>query len=223
MSHNTITFCRALLLAGAASVLTVGPARADAPGFHNGGFHNGGFHNGGLHNGGFHSGGFHSGFHGFRSDGFQSGFQNVPQNRSFRGLEYSQSALGYRPPFSYFGSIYPPYYYGAGSSYPSDRLPDPDRRDPDRRKPPRSKHAHVTVYVPADAELWFDDVKKKATGPVREFVTPELKPDHHYTYEVRARWRENGREVTQTRKAVVTAGANAEVDFGSPPPTPKPR
>jgi uncharacterized protein (TIGR03000 family) len=74
------------------------------------------------------------------------------------------------------------------------------------------------VYVRPDAELWFDNKKTKATGPVREFVTPDLTAGRRYTYEVRALWRESGKEVTQTRQAVVTAGADVEVDFGSAAP-----
>ena len=43
MFHNTIAFCRTLLLAGAVVVLTAGAATAAPRG---GGFHGGGFHGG---------------------------------------------------------------------------------------------------------------------------------------------------------------------------------
>ena len=37
-----------------------------------------------------------------------------------------------------------------------------------------------------DAELWFDQKLTKATGTVRDFVTPELSPGRQYSYEVKA-------------------------------------
>jgi uncharacterized protein (TIGR03000 family) len=47
---------------------------------------------------------------------------------------------------------------------------------------------------------------------VRQFYSPPLAPGR-YSYEVRARWTENGREVNQTQQVQVTPGARVEVDF----------
>jgi uncharacterized protein (TIGR03000 family) len=69
------------------------------------------------------------------------------------------------------------------------------------------------VRVPDDAEVWFDDVRTAQTGPVRQFVTPRLEPGEEYAYEIRARWLENGRSVTRTRRIVIQAGRNVRVDF----------
>jgi len=73
--------------------------------------------------------------------------------------------------------------------------------------------AHVSVRAPADAEIWFGETKTRQTGTVREFESPELMSDQKYTYEVRARWTENGKEVSQTRHIEVSAGARKNVDF----------
>ena len=73
--------------------------------------------------------------------------------------------------------------------------------------------AHVTVRVPADAEIWFGKTKTTSTGSVREFETPELTPGRHYSYQIRARWNEGGHPVTNTQTVDVTAGSHASVIF----------
>jgi uncharacterized protein (TIGR03000 family) len=78
---------------------------------------------------------------------------------------------------------------------------------------PANTHARVTVKAPADARVWFDGEPTTSTGPVRQFYSPPLTPGRRYSYEVRARWTENGREVTQTRQVDVTPGTSVEVNF----------
>jgi len=73
--------------------------------------------------------------------------------------------------------------------------------------------AHVTISVPADAELWAEGIEMTSTGSVREFQSPPLTAGSRYTYELRARWNENGHEVTQTQQVAVAAGAHVSVRF----------
>jgi uncharacterized protein (TIGR03000 family) len=73
--------------------------------------------------------------------------------------------------------------------------------------------ARITLSVPAGARVWFDGTPTTATGAVREFSTPPLRPDARYAYDVRARWTENGREVTQALQVEVLAGAHVNVTF----------
>jgi uncharacterized protein (TIGR03000 family) len=75
------------------------------------------------------------------------------------------------------------------------------------------------VTVPADAEVWLDNTRTTATGPVREFQSPPLTPGGRYTYAIRARWNENGREVTQLRQVEVTARSHINVRFPVPAKT----
>jgi uncharacterized protein (TIGR03000 family) len=83
--------------------------------------------------------------------------------------------------------------------------------------------AVITAHVPKDAELRFDRVKVTGTGAVRQFKSPPLQPGSRYAYTVEARWKEGGREVTQSRRVTVFAGANVEVTFPLPPvPGPRP-
>jgi uncharacterized protein (TIGR03000 family) len=72
---------------------------------------------------------------------------------------------------------------------------------------------YIEVRVPADADIWFDDAKTTQTGTVREFVSPPLTPGHDYTYDIRARWTEEGRHVSHTRRVAVHAGERVSVTF----------
>jgi uncharacterized protein (TIGR03000 family) len=190
-------------------------------GFHGGGFHGGGFHGGGFHGGGFHGGGFHGG--GFHNGGFRgSGFRHGGYYPGYYGYYPS---YGYSAPYSY----YPSYDPGYGSA------PDPGYLDPDGGVPPSysggyqalaplstassdtaaaqaDPTAHLIVRVPANAEIWFDGSTTTSKGAVRWFQSPPLTPGR-FTYEVRARWTENGHDVTQTQKVSVSPGAYATVDF----------
>jgi uncharacterized protein (TIGR03000 family) len=66
--------------------------------------------------------------------------------------------------------------------------------------------------VPANAEVWFEGAKTTSTGSVREYQSPPLSPGR-YTYHIRARWTENGRDITQTKNVTVSSGAHVTVEF----------
>jgi uncharacterized protein (TIGR03000 family) len=203
-------------------------------GFHGGGFHGGGFHSGGFHGGGFHSGGFHSG--GFHSGNFHPGGFHA---HNFHGRTFHHR--GYYPGYYYgyypfYGSYYypsygyyPPYDLGYGSapdlgnldsyggvapSYSSgyQGFQPPSTVNPNTATAQPDLTAHVTVIVPADAELWVDGSKTTSRGSVREFQSPPLEPGR-YAYDFRAHWMENGREMTQTQTVAVSPGAHITVDF----------
>ena len=197
-------------------------------GFHGGGGHSGGFHGGGLRSGGFRSGGFRSGsFHpgGIRGGHFHPG--------AFRGGRFRTGVVypSYYPFYGYYPSdnYYPSYDLGYGpapdqgyfDSYggvaPSDAggylgVEPSLTVIPDTAPAPADSTAHVTVRVPANAELRFDGSSTKTTGSVREFQSPPLSPGR-YTYEIDAHWTENGRDVTQTQTVAVSPGAHLTVDF----------
>jgi uncharacterized protein (TIGR03000 family) len=141
---------------------------------------------------------------------------------------------GYYNPYAYTsrylyypfvgGGAYPWYdyrpYYGWSIVVP----PDADTRQGPRRRaayrppdtPPGPAPAHITLKVPADAEVFFDGHKTSATGTVRQFDSPPLEPGYRYTYQLRARWRQNGRTVTRDQEVSVTRAARVTVAF--PPP-----
>jgi uncharacterized protein (TIGR03000 family) len=81
----------------------------------------------------------------------------------------------------------------------------------------------IAVRVPDSAVIWFDGDKRTETGSLREFVTPPLPPGQRYTYEIKAQWVENGREVLQTRKVDIYAGDRLMVNLLTPAKTAAPR
>jgi uncharacterized protein (TIGR03000 family) len=72
------------------------------------------------------------------------------------------------------------------------------------------------VRVSEDAEVWFGDVRTAQRGVDRLYVTPPLPAGRPATYEIRARWRQKGKEMDQIRRAVVYPGDRLTVDFLRP-------
>jgi uncharacterized protein (TIGR03000 family) len=81
----------------------------------------------------------------------------------------------------------------------------------------------ITVVVPADAEVFFDGNPTSQAGTERLFISPPLAVGKKYHYDVRARWREGGRAVEQTRKVEVSGGGRVRVDFTTPLPQDGPK
>jgi uncharacterized protein (TIGR03000 family) len=239
MLRKMISYGGPLLLVGAVALATPGSSRAQHGGGHAGGGHAGGGHFGGGNFGGAHFGGGRVG--GAQFGGFRGGFSRG----GFRG---ERNRHGYYPRYGYGGyyPLYGSYPYSYGSypylgsdlgyysgydgssgepalSYSDDYASvTPSTVTYQSFYPPTAAEpdtsAHLTVNVPAGARVWFDGWATTSKGPVREFVTPSLKPGR-YSYEVRGRWNENGHEVTQTRQVKVTPGAHVTVSFPVPPKT----
>jgi uncharacterized protein (TIGR03000 family) len=238
MSQKLIWFAGTLLCAWAMLFLTADPGQAaghGGGGHGGGGFHGGGFHGGGSHGSGFHASGWHGG-HAWRSDGW--GHYGGWYGRGYYGGFYpGWYGLGDYPYYGYGYGDYGYYPYGV-STYPSygptdsyydvDASPVPPTPGTapqygsyappavDNAAPTVGNAAHVTVRVPADAQLWFQNTLTRQQGTVREFQSPQLAPGKDYVYDVRARWRENGRDIDQTRHVEVHAGSQLTVDFIAP-------
>jgi uncharacterized protein (TIGR03000 family) len=99
---------------------------------------------------------------------------------------------------------------GPGYSYSS---PGTTSSKPQAETVPPPLPAYIEVRVPADAEIWFDDAETVQKGTLRLFASPPLTPGHDYTYEVRAKWKEKGREVIQTRRIKARAGELVRIAF----------
>jgi uncharacterized protein (TIGR03000 family) len=115
----------------------------------------------------------------------------------------------YRP---YYGwSIVPAPLPGQGAA--QGRL-DATRRDtPGLPRNERPAKAHITLEVPADAEVRFNGHKTRSTGAVREYDSPPLSPGYDYTYQVQATWQQGGRTVSQSREVSVTRGSRVTLTF----------
>jgi uncharacterized protein (TIGR03000 family) len=73
--------------------------------------------------------------------------------------------------------------------------------------------AHIRVHVPADAKIWVFDHQTTQTGEWRHFMTPAIENGQSLSYEFRARWTENGKEVERTRSATFFPGDRQTIDF----------
>jgi uncharacterized protein (TIGR03000 family) len=234
MHQKMFSFGGTLLLAGAAVLMTTGAVQAG------GGGHGGGSHAGG-HVGGFRGGstGYRGGYyHGSYGGGY--GYRPYYGYRHYYGGYYpNYSFYNYYPYLDGGGSggDYGSYgnAYSLGDTYADYAtllnetltyrsgyrgLSDEEYQAyaaasaSNRSAPaPVDAIAHVTVRVPAEAQVWIEGTKTASTGPVRQFQSPQLTPGSKYTYDIKASWNENGHDVTQTQKVEVTAGAYISVAF----------
>jgi uncharacterized protein (TIGR03000 family) len=174
--------------------------------------------------------------------GFQSGAQFAPPSPRFNPgsiyapPSYDPSRLYPYYSYNYNYGLYPYYNrrdttystssgYGELSdyseytqAYPGGTPSYGERSFPGGASAERARaerFAHLTVNVPPGAEVWFDQHKTSSTGTVREFQTPPLSPGK-YGYTVKARWQEDGHEVTQSRDVVVSPGSDVQLNFPLP-------
>jgi uncharacterized protein (TIGR03000 family) len=83
-------------------------------------------------------------------------------------------------------------------------------------RPPPDNTAHITLRVPADAEVFFDGKKTKLTGIIRRYNTPPLTPGKKSSYEVLVRWSRDGKQFEQKRNIEVEARDWLRFDLTQP-------
>jgi uncharacterized protein (TIGR03000 family) len=216
MFRTTHTLGCVLILSAVALLVTPGLSYAQRGGGRGGGGHYGGI------------GGYRGGVGGYRG-GVYCGSAYYGGNR----YPYARFGYGYGPYFGgysipYYGSYapdfydvptydsaYAPIYYGSATYGTAPSNTYQSFYPPPAITTPADTSAHIRVTVPAGAEIWFDGTPTTSTGTVRQFNSPPLTPGNH-SYEIRARWSENGREVTQTQRVEVTPGAHVNVGFPVP-------
>jgi uncharacterized protein (TIGR03000 family) len=134
----------------------------------------------------------------------------------YYGFAPSDVAMSYywdSPPSS--SSV--PSYYDSGNPSMNDRPATTNYSYGSSQQTEEKKRVLVDVKVPkADAEIWFEGKKTNQTGTARQFSSPLLTPGRDYTYAIRARWVEDGKEVNRTRRVDVHAGDHVTVDFTRP-------
>jgi uncharacterized protein (TIGR03000 family) len=196
-----------MVLLGAAALLLV-PATAPAQMLRNFGGFRGGYYG---YSPGYYYGtmpGYYGGY------GYYSPYSwnYSPGYTTYGSWTYPNSAWGnyYNTPSmpSSYGAGYP---YDMGSSY-SYGAPARGTRDA----------ALLDVRLPdANAEVFVDGKATQQRGTLREYESPPLDPAKNYSYEVRARWTENGKQVERTKTVPVKANGVATVDFTSAAPKPR--
>lgn len=75
--------------------------------------------------------------------------------------------------------------------------------------------AHVTVRLPADAQLYVNDAPIAHQAATTSFDSPPLDRGKPYHYVFRAELRSAGRSTSETRKVTVEAGKRVQVVFDS--------
>jgi uncharacterized protein (TIGR03000 family) len=176
------------VLAAAGFLLTPGHAAADTPSTS--------FAIAGGYSGGFISS-FYPGYFGF------PGY--------YHGAPASYSGLGYQPPVfgSYYSApssnyLYAP-YYGGYSFYPRGR----------QGLAAWKARIHVKV-ARSDAVVTVNGHRTRQQGKRREFRTPALALGRPGTYRFTARWQENGKEMTCSRRVAVRPGQRLTLDLTRP-------
>ncbi|HEV2948301.1 MAG TPA: TIGR03000 domain-containing protein [Gemmataceae bacterium] len=76
----------------------------------------------------------------------------------------------------------------------------------------------IGIRVPDNAQIWVDGEKTTQTGTFREFVTPPLELGQQYSYDIKARWTENGQEVVRDRKVTFHGGDRLMVNMTTAQP-----
>jgi uncharacterized protein (TIGR03000 family) len=147
---------------------------------------------GGVHHNGFNRGGV---FYGGYYPGIFGG--SYPWYDSYTSPSYSYyyapATQYYSPPIQYYPP--PTQYYEP----PAQAVAD---------------YANVRVILPdPQARVWFDGSLTSQTGTDRRYHTPSLTAGSTYSYQIRASWMADGREVSQERTVSVTPGRTTSVDF----------
>jgi uncharacterized protein (TIGR03000 family) len=79
--------------------------------------------------------------------------------------------------------------------------------------PSASQPAYLRVKVPAGAELLVDGTRTKQSGAERLFESPPLPAGKRFVYNLKATWKEDGKEVVREKVVRVEAGKETSIDF----------
>jgi len=202
----------AVLVVGALAALALTAVPAEAARYRGG--YRGGY-SPGYTNWGYSPGYYGSnwGYNNFYRPGISIGIGASP----YYGTSGYYSSPYYSSPSYYSSSGYysePSYYYSppmtVAPSYNSTTVA------PSYNSAPAAAddRAHIDVRVPApDAEVFFDGDPTQQRGTDRTFASPPLPAGRTFTYNIEARWMENGRMVDRTQSVTVSAGQSSTVDF----------
>ena len=130
---------------------------------------------------------------------------------------YSTYQSSIPQPGGYYGSFTPNNYYPSsttGGFYGSTGTDDYYRTS--TAESPRKRSVRVNLRVPSDAKIWFDGSQTNQTGTTRSFESPPVAVGPEYAYQIRIQWKQDGKDVTQTRQIDVHAGDVINLTLGSP-------
>lgn len=137
----------------------------------------------------------------------------TPYDTSSSGHGNYPGSPGFIPGYGYYPGPGPgtyPWIDGPGVPFDRRKIAVSEPVVPDGPPP---GVAWVEVKIPAEAELFLNDVPTQAEGSYRVFVTPQLTPNGPSHYELRARWLIQGHELTRTESIDVRQGSTTTVNF----------
>ena len=146
--------------------------------------------------GGSRGGSYSSSYSGSNSDFYSPPSSSPSEYAAYRPFIRSYSPTYYAAYPSAVGSSSP--YYAATSSegyYSTSTTAASGKR-----------RVHVNLRVPGDAKIWFEGSQTQQTGTARSFESPPLDAGQDYLYQIRVQWKQDGKDVTQTRQVAVHAG-----------------
>jgi uncharacterized protein (TIGR03000 family) len=159
------------------------------------------------------------GYYGGSSQGSSSWSSSGSSVPLYSSPSYSAPSYyaAYPPSFgNYFPSYYaayPPSFSSSPYSYGSTSTED--YYSTANAESPKKRSVRVNLRVPGDAKIWFDKSQTKQTGTTRSFQSPPLDVGKEYAYHIRIQWRQDGKDVTETRRIAVHAGDVINLTLGS--------
>jgi uncharacterized protein (TIGR03000 family) len=76
-----------------------------------------------------------------------------------------------------------------------------------------STQVALDIRVPSSAEVFVNGEKISATGTMRTFTSDNLTAGQTYEYKVKAKWTENGKEMSRERTVKAVPGQRTSVDL----------
>jgi uncharacterized protein (TIGR03000 family) len=137
------------------------------------------------------------------------GYQVSPYRGGYGGASYSRPSY-YAPPTYYAPPQATP--SSTATSYQSFYPPEPGDFNASTGAS-RDRAVRLNLSVPANAQIWIEDVKTDRTGTFRQFASPPIAPGQDYTYDIKVVWTQDGKEVTQARHLTVHAGDVINLTF----------
>jgi uncharacterized protein (TIGR03000 family) len=188
-------------IAGLGFLLFGGPAKADQQGWPVAG-----------------SWGTYGGPSGSSFGGYARSYAAYPSSfGSYTPSYYATYPTSIPQPGGYYGFASPRHYYrssGTEGYYGSIGTEDYYRTS--TVDSPSKRLVRVNVRVPSDAKIWFDGSQTNQTGTTRSFESPPMVVGPEYAYQIRIQWKQNGKDVIQTRQIKVHAGDVINLTLGSP-------
>jgi uncharacterized protein (TIGR03000 family) len=156
------------------------------------------------------------------------GYRPYSGYTGYRGGFYNQPNYGYSRPI-----ISTPYNSGATTYYSQPLYSSNDTvgqtfdqgtavastEQSNYYNPTMPANGMITILVPDEAQVWFGNIPTTVQGSARSFQLPPLDSGRDYTYTIRAKWMENGRERDQTKVVSFRAGQSFTVDMRTAPMT----